>query len=809
MALEPMKMTDRIRRLRNRILAEPGYVSIEQARIFTRVYREHEQEPRILVRAMALRAALTEMAISIDPEELIVGNCTAGIGAGAIFPERASGRADKAAGTLSASAQDTFEMHEEDSREFREDILPYWKGKSLADELKRRCGKEISSISQVVKLHPMDTAQGSICPNCAKWLSMGPAGLRHEAEAHFNYVQEKELLEFYHAVSITMEGVQTFMQRYARLAWEMTRTQNLSAKRKRDLLQVAANCEALAERPPGNFYEAVQSLWFLFVILQMESNASSFSPGRLDFFLRPYYDGGVSSGRLDAQQALEILECLWLKFNQVFYVQMQGSAKGFNGVPVDFHVVVGGQDAHGEDFVNELSYLCLKAQEQLRLPQPHLSVRLHENTGRGLLKLAVRGAVKGNVLQFLNDKAAISALQELGVYDRDACNYAVADCAAPIPQGRCLDGNGEATFHLHKALELALNGGRSLPDGKKLGRDYGSLTDYEVYGDLEEALRRQLDDFMARMARTCHQMEKVKKELFPMPFLSAVTDDGLIRGMDVTQGGARYNFSGIRMAQIENLADSLAAIKHLVYDEKSVSREELLCALRDDFEGHEELRARLLHQVAKYRNGADWVVAIGAKWAKYFHARLGTYTNYRGGSYRTGMYAMSAHVPMGGDAGVSSDGRKAGTLLTDGRIRVFCREDITGAAEDLKSIAKQDKALLANALISVEFPPGRIETGEGIEEAAALLRTFVELGLPHLRLRVERGAAPRKRRPIYLEQKCIRCGACVQESERGGITWREDGGICLHAEQAEDWSSILAICPAGALAWDAPEDDKG
>lgn len=736
--MKKLEMSSRIRQLREEMLSEPRYASIEQARIITKTYKANEGKPRILQRALALKAALEEMEIRVEPGELIVGNRTAGVRAGVVFPESGSTWVDKEFETLPDRPQDKFQVHEEDIREFREEIKPYWEGKSLEDVLRARYGREISEISKVAKINQTDHAQGHICPDCARWLRLGPSGLRRQAEEMAKQVEGGKK-DFYTAMAMVMEGTSDFMRRYAALLERMAEEET-AAEKKAELQIVAANCAAIAERPPESFHEAVQSLWFLFVVLQMESNASSFSPGRLDEILIPFYKKDMEKGCLTEEAALEIMECLWLKFNQIVYMRNAHSAKFFAGFPIGFNIAIGGQDAEGRDYANEVSFLCLKAQEHLGLPQPNLSVRLHEHTGDRLLKEAIRVVSLGSGMpQFFNDKAVIPALVELGIDQADARDYAIVGCVELTTQGNNLGWSDAAMFNLNKALELALNGGRCLLTDKQLAPDYGSLTDYERYSDLEDVLRRYIDEFMEKMVRACEQVEKAHIDLLPTPFLSAVIDGCMEKGIDVTAGGAQYNLSGVQMIQVANLADSLAAIKQLVYEEKLVSRQEMLDALQKNFAGYDVLRARLLNKVPKYGNDVAWVDDIGVKWARYFRQRIGTYTNYRGGRYHTGMYTVSAHVPMGENVGASPDGRMAGQPLADGGMSPVYGRDISGPTAVLKSVSKLDKELTTNGgLLNMKFLPEFFSTETGISKFAAFLRTFVDLEIPHIQFNVVR-----------------------------------------------------------------------
>lgn len=736
--MESLSLSSRIISLKEKMQQEPRYVSIEQARIVTRTYQQHEKEPRIIQRALALKAALGQIDIRIDPGELIVGNRTAGSRAGVVFPESGSTWVDREFETLPDRPQDRFMVRPVDIREFRESIFPYWQGKSLEDVLRQRYGAEIDEIGPVVKINQKDHAQGHICPDCRRWLESGPATIRTLAEAKCSQMDGKHRI-FYQAVVLTMEGAQQFMQRYAALAGSLAEDRRTGLERE-ELLQIAANCQALSVRPPKTFYEAVQSLWFLFVILQMESNASSFSPGRLDDILWPFYERDRREHGLTQQQALEYIECLWLKFNQIVYMRNRSSAKFFAGFPIGFNIALGGQDRFGRDFVNDLSFLCLKAQEHLGLPQPNLSVRLHENTSDSLLKEAVRVVAKGSGMpQFFNDKAIIPGLESLGIAPEDARDYAIVGCVELTTQGNNLGWSDAAMFNLNKVLELTLNGGRCLLTGRQLAPDYGDLTTYTSFAELEEAFGHQIHYFVAKMIRACEAVEQAHMDLLPTPFLSSVVDNCLSNGTEVTQGGAKYNLSGIQMIQVANLADSLAALKSVVYEQQLVSKQEFLKALCQNFSGYEVLRTRLLKKIPKYGNDVDWVDELGAKWARYFRHELDAYHNYRGGPYHTGMYTVSAHVPMGEQVGATPDGRRAREPLADGGMSPVYGRDIAGPTAVLKSVSKLDKALTTNGgLLNMKFLPSFFQSDRGIEKFVLFLRTFVDLEIPHIQFNVVR-----------------------------------------------------------------------
>lgn len=725
---------NRIEVLKTRMLEQPRYVSIEQALIITKTYQEHETDSKQVKRAWSLYNALTQIEIGIEPEELIVGNRTKGVRYGVVFPESGISWVDREFETIPTRPQDKFLVHPEDIETFRKVIVPYWKGKSLEDIVHQRIGDEIGEISKVVKINQTDHAQGHICPNVKEWLELGPAGVIAKAEKNLVGANASQQ-EFYRCVILVMQGVQKFMQRYADLLEEKADSYPKYTASMRELAKI---CQNLQNRPAQSFHEALQSTWFLFVVLHMESNASSFSPGRLDQILYPYYQKDLAEKKMDDDQALEMIECLWLKFNEIVYLRNKNSAKYFAGFPIGFNVAVGGQDENGNDASNALSHLLIQAQEDIGLPQPNLSVRLFEHTDQALLTHAVKCVSKGSGMpQFFNDKAIVSPLMDLGISKQDALNYAIVGCVELTTHGNNLGWSDAAMFNMNKVLELTLNHGKCLLTGKQMGPDLGSLSTYASFSDLEAAYQKMMDYFIEKMIPCCEGVEKAHIDCLPTPFLSAVIDDCMDKGMDVTAGGAHYNLSGIQMIQVANLADSLAAIKELVYDKKKVDASHLEKALQNNFVGDEVLRQMLLHQVPKYGNDVAWVDELGAKWALYFREQLRKYKNYRNGPYHTGMYTVSAHVPMGQNVGASADGRFAQDPLADGGLSAVYGRDIQGPTAVLKSVSKMDNSCTTNGgLLNMKFLPDFFKTEAGITKFCNFLRAFVDLEVPHIQFNV-------------------------------------------------------------------------
>lgn len=739
--LRGLAPTDRIERLKQAARSEERYLSVEQALLITESYRQHSGAPRVLQRAHALAHALRNIAIRIDRDELIVGNRTSGIRSGVVSPEAGIAWIEDELETIASRPQDPFQVRQEDADLFLREILPLWRGRTLEDAVADRIGAEIGEIKSVVKINQTDHAQGHICPDVARWLELGPAGIREEALSRLQGLEQETRSErstrdaeeaFLHAVVISMEGAIEFIRRYAREA-------------EADVPMIAAVCRALAERPAETFHEALQSTWFLFVILQMESNASSFSPGRADQYLYPYLERDLQAGSLTVEAAQELLDALWIKFNQIVYMRNAGSAEYFAGFPIGFNVAIGGMHADAEtDAANLLSWMILKAQEHVGFSQPNLTARLWKGSPREFVEECARVIGLGSGMpQIVNDDSIIPALQEIGIAPEDARDYVVVGCVEISTPGNNLGWSDAAMFNLVKALELTLNDGVCMLTGKQVGLSTGTLEDYRTFEDLLAAYRRQVDHFIDRMIPLCDAVDRMHAEFLPSPFLSGVIRDCVARGIDVTAGGARYNLSGIQAIQVANVADSLAALKALVFDvdgtegKNRVERGELLSALRSGFEGFEVLRRMLIYRAPKYGNDVEWVDRLGAHWADHVAQRLREFTNARGGPYQMGLYTVSAHVPMGKNVAATPDGRRHREPLADGGVSAMYGRDTSGPTALLQSVARLPFRHAANGtLLNMKFLPRTFANREERSKFVALLLALIDLGIHHAQFNV-------------------------------------------------------------------------
>ena len=740
----PCVPSQRVKRLKDYILSTRRKVYIEPARIETESYKRTEGEPTILRRANAFRDIVRGISITIHPDELIVGARSPLPRMGIVTPSAAVTWIDNELETLPTRAQDAFDVDPEDIHVLREDIFPYWRGKTLEDMSAAAVPQDVKEAirAKAFKLGQTDHAQGHILPDVETWLLKGPVGLKAEAVAarerqarQGKLTQEQS--DFYEAAGISLEAATQFMQRYAELASDLARSER-SRTRRQELERIAENCHRVAHNPPLGYWEALQSTAFLFVLLEIESNASSFSPGRLDQYILPYLRRDLQAGSLTMEVAQELLECLWIKFNEMIYMRNANSARYFAGFPIGFNVIVGGQQGGGRDATNELSYMCLQAQADVHLPQPNFSVRLHKRTPQDFLVTVARVISMGSGMpQLFNDHVVIPAYRNRGVTDEDATNYAVVGCVELSIPGKTMGWSDAAMFNLVRVLELTLYGGVEPETDRQVGLKTRRLEELPTFADLEAAYAAQLRHFVALMVKGVNVVDNLHSQVVSTPFLSTVVDDCLAVGKDVTAGGAHYNFSGPQGVQVGNMADSLAALKWMVYDRREVGAVDLMAALRRNFAADEPLRQCLLNHAPKYGNDDDYVDLLGRKWARFYCDEVSRYSTPRGGTYNPGFYTVSAHVPLGHNVGATPDGRFAYTPLADGGLSPVAGRDQKGPTAVLRSVSKIDQTLASNGcLLNLKFLPSFFEDEHALEWFAGFLRGFVDLNVCHVQFNV-------------------------------------------------------------------------
>ena len=715
-------MTNRIQRLKDALFASPREISLERALLYTESHQQTEGEPVILRRAKATAYILDHVEIAIRDDELIAGNRTVKPRAGIMSPEMDPYWLLKELEEFSTRPQDRFNISEEDKRLYRDVLYPYWEKRSMKDFINSQMTEEVKAAvsTQIFSVNQTDKGQGHIIIDYPRLLNNGLGALVAEMNEH---CQREPQNAFYQAALLLLEASQRHILRYGALAEEMS--QRHDEPRRQELLAIAANSRHNAQHKPKSFWQACQLFWYMNVILQYESNASSLSIGRFDQYMLPFYQASLSQGE-DAAFLKELLESLWVKCNDVVLLRSTSSARYFAGFPTGYTALLGGLTENGRSAVNVLSFLCLDAYQSIQLPQPNLGVRVNEFIDRPfLLKTAETIRLGTGIPQIFNDEVVVPAFLNRGVSLEDARDYAVVGCVELSIPGKTYGLHDIAMFNLLKVMEIAMQ------------ENEGNTA--LSYDELLEHISTKINHYIALMVEGSNICDIGHRDWAPVPLLSSFISDCLDNGRDITEGGARYNFSGVQGIGIANLSDSLHALKGLVFEQQRLSFDELLAVLKANFatpEG-EKIRARLIHRFEKYGNDIDEVDNISAELLRHYCKEVEKYRNPRGGQFTPGSYTVSAHVPLGAVVGATPDGRFAGEQLADGGLSPMLGQDMQGPTAVLKSVSKLDNYLLSNGtLLNVKFTPATLEGDAGLQKLADFLRAFTQLKLQHVQFNV-------------------------------------------------------------------------
>lgn len=772
----------RVKKLREDVLSRVPGVCIERARFYTEVYRENEALPVYLKRAIALQRTLENMSIYILDGELIVGNQACAPRTAPVFPEYAVEWIEKELeekGNFDKRAGDVFHLPEEHKEELLE-IIKFWKGKTLYDHCMASMPEEVKTASIIKAIHGdgnMTSGDGHIVVDYEKVLKLGLKGVIKEAEEALSALDlsENDALRkkaFLESIIITLRSAIKFAQRFANLAEDLARGER-NPVRAGELMQIARNCRRVPEYPASSFYEAVQSVWFVHLIQQIESNGHSVSLGRLDQYLYPYYEHDIKNNVITRDFAMELLECLWIKLFSIIKIRPTSHSGYGAGYPTYQNVTIGGQTKEGRDAVNVLSYLILESVAGTRLTQPNLSVRLHANTPERFLQKCIEVLKMGfGMPAFKNDEVIIPSLLSRGVSHDDAYNYSMVGCievAVPGKWGyRC---TGMSFLNMIKVLEMTVYGGKDPRTGHCLLHTK-SLTEIQSFEEFWEQWEKQMQYYTKLSIVLDHVADTNLEKLVPDIFTSALVNDCIKRGKTVKEGGAVYDMvSGLQVG-IANVANSMAAIKKLVFEEKVLKPEKLIEAMKANFESEEgiEIQKKLL-AAPKYGNDDDYVDELAVKAFNTYVKEIVKYKNTRfgrgpiGGIYYPGTSAISSNVPMGAVVGATPDGRKAWTPAAEGASPTQ-GTDKKGPTAVLKSVSKLPTILITGGnLLNQKFSPDLLEGKERMERFVDLLRTFVALKLWHIQFNIVSSEVLRaaQREPEKYRDLIVRvAGYCAQ-----------------------------------------------
>ena len=716
-------LTPRTQAIKDSLFAKPRVIDLERALLYQESYEQTQGEPAILRRAKALVHLLENHEIVIDEHDLFAGNRTREPRAGVLSPEMSPYWILDELDQFPVRPQDRFEMSEADKTLYRDQVYPFWAGQSLNDWYRANLDPQVAEAqtTKVFAVAQTDKGQGHIIPNFPVLMERGWAVLLEDAKQQL--ASQPDNL-FYQAAVIVLEGAIAYIRRYESVCRTLAQDPATSPERAQELQEMADILGSLAQRAPQDFREGLQQLWLAELVCEHESNASSISLGRVDQYLWPLYQASKAAGTSD-EAIREWLQDFYLKCNTIVFARSTESAKFFAGFPSGFNIVVGGVDAMGQDATNELSSLLLDVQNDTRLPQPNLSLRMHAQTPASLLHEAAQVIRLGDGMpQVFNDEVNILAFVNRGISLEDARDYGVVGCVELSIPGAMYGLHDISMFNMVRCLEIAL---RENPQG------------FATFDELIDATEKIIDRYVELMVRGCNTCDEAHAATSPTPLLSCLINDCMENGQDLTAGGARYNPSGVQGVGTANLADSLEVIRQAVFEEQLLTLPQLVAMLDRDWagEGDEVWRQRFINRYPKYGNDVDQVDELGARLLSHYGHEVAGYTNPRGGHFQPGSYTVSAHIPLGEACGATPDGRHAHEQLADGGLSPMVGRDTNGPTASLRSVSKLDNALDSNgSLLNVKFSPATLAGEEGLAKMAAYLKAFSRYKIQHIQFNV-------------------------------------------------------------------------
>lgn len=744
---EGIKREERTKKLNEAMRGVKPAICVERAKLLTESYKQTEGAPNILRRAYALTHVLKNMTIFIDEDELIVGNHASKPRSAPLFPEFGSFD-KKELDLMPVRNVDTLQITEEDKKYLLEEIYPWWKNKNTGDMARYYIDDKIMEVlnSQYRVFDPISRTRsgyGHYIPNIETVLKKGFAGLEKEAKEHIENLDildhdYTEKIHFYKSVLIIIEGVKFFSERYAALARKMAGETD-DTRRKKELELIASVCDRVPYYPAESYYEALQSYWFTILIDYISQNGSAISAGRFDQYIAPYYDKDIADGVLVREEARELLEALWVKHSDVIKAGTFSSARNNGGFATTINVVLSGVGKDGNDATNDFSYLCLDAESSVFNSEPNVSIRVSKNTPDKFIERVLEILVEkeGGKLPLFNDDAIIDALVKDKASLEDARDYAIVGCVEPTPSGNTMGITNACYFNLAKCLELALNDGVCAFSGQQMGPKTGKAEDFTSFEHILKAYETQVRYFTDMMVSSLNSIEILHSKFGQHIFCSMLLDGCMENGRDCTEGGAKYNYIGVQGVGVQDVGDSLTAIKKAVFEDKLVTMQELLDALQSNFTNNEILKHRLINKIPKYGNDIDEVDDMVAWAAEQYCACFDDKYDFRGGKFRPGLFCLSSNTPLGRQVAALPSGRESGTPLADGGVSPKHGMDTNGPTAAAKSVAKLNHDRAVNGVnFNLKFIPTILKTEEDKHKLIDLIRAYFSLGGFHIQFNI-------------------------------------------------------------------------
>lgn len=733
-------LTERMKEFREEVLDEKPYIDVQRAILATLAYKENLNQPRVMVRAKMLEKVLDHMSIYIEDKSLLAGNQATKNRNAPIFPEYTMEFVMNELNQFEKRDGDVFYITEKTKEQLRE-IAPFWQNNNLRARGEALLPEEVRVFMETGVFGmegKLNAGDAHLAVNYERILKDGLRGYEKrvkEYKATLDLTDPESIDKycFYNAVLIVLEAVRNFANRYSVLAKDLAEKE-LNQERKIELLEISRICSKVPYEPAETFQEAVQSVWFIQLILQIESNGHSLSYGRFDQYMYPYYDRDIKNGTIKESDALELLTCLWIKTLTINKVRSQAHTLSSAGSPMYQNVTIAGQTIDKKDAVNDLSFLVLKSVAQTRLTQPNLTVRYHKNINKHFLDECVEVMRLGFGMPALNnDEIIIPSFMDWQVKEEDAYNYSAIGCVETAVPGkwgyRC---TGMSYINFPRMLLCTMNNGVDLTSNKRFTKGYGYFTEMESYEELLKAWDKTIREITRYSVIVENVIDKASERDVPDILCSALTDDCIARGKTIKEGGAVYDFiSGLQVG-IANMADCLAAIKKLVYEEKKITRQELWNAILDDFSSPEnkKIQEMLIREAPKYGNDDDYVDQLIVEAYDSYIEEIEKYPNTRynrgpiGGIRYAGTSSISANVGQGMSTMATPDGRNAFEPLAEGCSPAH-NSDKNGPTAVFKSVSKlRTNKITGGVLLNQKMTPQMLSTEENRQKLELLIKTF-------------------------------------------------------------------------------------
>ena len=786
---EPIEKSPRIRKLVDALFEKMPQIEADRAVLLTESYKATEGEPIITRRAKAFKHILENIPITVRDNELIVGAATKAPRGCQVFPEYSFEWLKAEFDTVETRSADPFYISKETKMTLSK-AYEYWGGKTTSDLASSFMSDEAKAAIEHGMFTPGNyfyNGIGHVTVDYPKVLAIGYEGIIKEATAYRAALRQGDAdyarrVHFLDAVIMSCEAAIAYAERYSTLAENMAKSE-INVTRKKELNEIAVNCRRVPRHGAESFWEACQSFWFVQMLLQIESSGHSISPGRFDQYMYPYYKKDLDAGRITREFAQELMDCIWVKLNDLNKVRDADSAEGFAGYSLFQNLIVGGQDKHGRDATNDLSFMAITATEHVFLPQPSFAVRVWNGSPHEFLIRAAELTRTGiGFPAYYNDEVIIPSLQSRGLTLEDARDYNIIGCVEPQKAAKTDGWHDAAFFNMCRPLELVFSSG--MDKGVQLGPKTQNVSDMTTYEDFEDAYKTQMNYFIELLVNADNAIDLAHAERCPLPFQSCMVSDCMARGKSLQEGGAIYNFTGPQGFGIANVADAMFAIKKLVFEGKKYTLDFFKEALNNNYgkdldsgfaakltqkivatlvesgkslteddiktvyltvktntasDTDKKKYGELLDDISaldKFGNDEDEVDAFAREMAYTYTKPLERYKNPRGGMYQAGLYPVSANVPLGAQTGATPDGRLAHTPIADG-VSPAAGRDVKGPTAAANSVSCLDHYIASNGtLFNMKFHPSALEGRSGLESFVALVRGYFDKKGSHMQFNV-------------------------------------------------------------------------